>query len=181
MLATIERAEEVVARSRAFALEAHDYDQRPARRSRAQHLHRVQQVLERYEVHDPVLRAAGWLHDTVEDTPVRIEDIRYVFGSAIAAIVEALTDEPGSNRAQKQRRTFPKIQSTPGALVVKLGDRLANVEYALESRNRSLLNMYVREHDLFRDCLFTNEHAEMWASLEEAIQEASQAAHLLVA
>ncbi len=38
--------------------------------------------------------AAGLLHDVVEDTDVTLDDIRERFGGRVAALVEAVTDDP---------------------------------------------------------------------------------------
>ena len=51
--------------------------------------------------------AAAWLHDTVEDTEVTIEEIEAKFGREVAALVEMLTDisRPGDgNRAVREDR-----------------------------------------------------------------------------
>ncbi|EFU78594.1 hypothetical protein HMPREF9223_0551 [Lactobacillus iners ATCC 55195] len=40
---------------------------------------------------DPDTVAAGYLHDTVEDTPVTNEDIKKEFGKDVAFIVEGVT------------------------------------------------------------------------------------------
>src|SRR5262249_47136116 len=46
---------------------------------------------------------AAWLHDTVEDTKVRIETIRDIFGDTIAYMVADLTNVPkeAGNRAKR--------------------------------------------------------------------------------
>jgi hypothetical protein len=39
----------------------------------------------------PEIAAAAWLHDVVEDTPTRLEDIQQAFGGMVAFLVEELT------------------------------------------------------------------------------------------
>ena len=39
----------------------------------------------------PEVVAAGLLHDTVEDTPVTLDDIRLDFGETIATLVDGVT------------------------------------------------------------------------------------------
>lgn len=41
---------------------------------------------------DPVMLAAAWLHDTVEDTATTLNDIENHFGPEVARLVEMLTD-----------------------------------------------------------------------------------------
>ena len=73
----------------------------------------------------------GYLHDVVEDTPVKIDVVREQFGDKIAACVSLLTDEPGVNRKERKARTNAKLQAVSTelnlALVVKAADRLANL------------------------------------------------------
>ena len=42
--------------------------------------------------HTEAMLCAAWLHDTVEDTPATLDDIRAVFGDEVAVLVEMLTD-----------------------------------------------------------------------------------------
>jgi len=41
---------------------------------------------------DSEVLAAALLHDTVEDTPISLQDIRYEFGDRVAGLVDQLTD-----------------------------------------------------------------------------------------
>jgi len=48
---------------------------------------------------------AAWLHDTVEDTPCTLDDVRNMCGEEVAVLVEMLTDtskpEDGNRAARK--------------------------------------------------------------------------------
>lgn len=110
------------------------------------------------------LLAAAWLHDIVEDTKVSVEDLAEKFGRRVADLVWAVTDERGRTREERKRATYPKIRATPGAVLLKLCDRLANLEEA-SGGGGSFLTMYAREHPLF--------HAELHNGgvLEEILWE----------
>jgi hypothetical protein len=58
-------------------------------------------------------------------------------------MAEAVTNEPGRNRAEKFRKTAPKILGVPGAKILKLADRIANLERSIETGGRKL-TMYLR-------------------------------------
>jgi (p)ppGpp synthase/HD superfamily hydrolase len=58
------------------------------------HLLRVYKLLCKVGA-DPETRAAGLLHDVVEDTPVSLEDIRREFGDNVASLVRQCTKLPG--------------------------------------------------------------------------------------
>jgi len=55
------------------------------------HLHAVAKLVASV-TDDPEMIAAAWLHDTVEDTPATLDDIAESFGTAVAELVESLTD-----------------------------------------------------------------------------------------
>ena len=79
---------------------------------------------------DAEMIAAGWLHDTVEDTQATLEDIEEVFGQPVAELVEELTDvsKPGDgNRVLRKaidRRHL--AQASQRAKTVKLADLIDN-------------------------------------------------------
>lgn len=86
----------------------------------------------------------------------------------------ALTDEPGANRKERKAATYPKIKGTPGALQLKLADRIANVENGLASRvkdpsnslNKRMFLMYKKEQPEFESALrVLGQYDEMWNRL----------------
>lgn len=99
------------------------------------------------------LVAAAWLHDSVEDTSMTLDMIEQELGSEVRALVWAVTDEPGANRAERHTRTFPKTKNVPYAVVLKLADRIVNVEANLQNRG-GFYSMYRKEHAVFRAALY---------------------------
>ena len=133
------------------------------------HLARVVKTLESFGEENPVLLAAAWLHDTVEDTDVTIEDIRREFGDDVADLVWRLTDEEGHNRKERHHLTHMKIRGRSDAVRVKLADRIANVESANEQRTH-LRGMYREEYPaFFQDLYREGEWEEMWQHLEQKL------------
>ncbi|WP_462408629.1 HD domain-containing protein [Neobacillus sp. Marseille-QA0830] len=75
------------------------------------------------------LVAAGILHDTVEDTPVTLEDISQEFGPEIAAIVEGCS-EPNKSHSWEQRKqhTIEFLKSASHDIkAVACADKLHNI------------------------------------------------------
>lgn len=108
------------------------------------------------------LLVACWLHDIVEDTGTKVKEIREMFGERVARLVEAVTDEPGPNRKVRKALTYPKIRGEKYAVLVKLADRIANVE-----AGGSLGDMYKKEYEDFRRALYTKGTATcMWNHLD---------------
>lgn len=78
--------------------------------------------------------ATGLLHDTVEDTPVTLEDIRREFGDVIAHLVDGVTkigQMKFRNNHEKQGENIRKMIVAMGkdvrVVLVKLADRLHNM------------------------------------------------------
>ena len=131
------------------------------------------------------LLIACLLHDTIEDTDVTEEDLREKFGDRVANLVWAVTNgtisEQITDKAERRKAKFatvyPKIRSTPYALIVKLCDRIANFESCLGFRLTKdrqkvikLLGMYQAEFPAFEAELYipSDTHLErMWSHLRD--------------
>lgn len=162
-------------KARALAIVAHarqTYGGEPYR----VHLQAVVDVLTRFgcsldDATAPCLIAAH-LHDCIEDTSLTREDIEEGFGKQIGDIVWAVTDEPGLSRRERKPATYAKTAgSTIEAILVKLADRIANVENSIKFPGSGFLEMYRKEQPLFREALEpvsrTSEIAgAMWSHLE---------------
>jgi (p)ppGpp synthase/HD superfamily hydrolase len=157
--------------ARALAREAHG-DQRYGALPYKAHLEAVVAVLERFGVNantpeGEALLCAAWLHDTLEDTTLEPSRIAAVNSLALG-LVRAVTDEPGETRSEKKARTYPKIRAQPLAVVLKLADRIANVEASLEAENVRKLETYRREHAVFKEALHDpndSRAAPLWTHL----------------
>jgi len=141
----------LVDKARAFAIHAHA-GQRYGDAPYEAHLAHTVAVLKRHGLHDPELLAAGWLHDTIEDTPVTRQAVVDLAGERVAAMVDAVSDGPGESRTERKERPYRLIPQTPGAVLIKLADRIANAEAAV-GRLPRVLAKYRAEHAHFRDAL----------------------------
>ena len=104
------------------------------------------------------------MHDLIEDARFSytdiikfIEDRSNVFnGVEIAEAVFCLTDEKGRNRKEKHNQKYwNELLSNPKASFVKCCDRLANIQYSIQTKH-SLLNAYKKEHKIFLEQFKTN-------------------------
>lgn len=88
---------------------------------------------------DPNMIAAAWLHDTVEDTPVTLEDIRREFGDQVHDLVENLTDvstlKDGNRKTRKEMDREHTAKGSPDSKTVKLADLIHNARSILEARD----------------------------------------------
>lgn len=152
-------------RARAFAVAAHG-DQRYGSEPYVVHLSAVRQVLRDFG-YDGELALAAWLHDTVEDTAVTVEQLEQEFGPRVAALVWAVTGI-GENRKQRAASAYAKMRALPDAVTVKLADRIANSEASARGNPR-LLAMYREELASFTDALGEHGDAAMWERLRRAL------------
>lgn len=162
-----------------FATNAHE-GQRYGPLPYTHHLQDVYETLLNFEIEDEDILIAAWLHDTIEDTadkphPVKRKHIHDMFGERVAALVWAVTDEGNGPRREVKARTYEKIKVVPGAVALKLADRIANV-----SAGGSLIKMYKKEHEDrkvtvdgittivpgFKSLYVPGEYEDMWAWLE---------------
>lgn len=117
----------------------------------------------------PTIIAACWAHDTIEDTRHTYNDVKEALGVDVAEIVYALTNEKGRNRKERaNRKYYQGIKDTPGAIFVKLCDRLANVKYSVET-NSSMANKYRKEQLNFLSELYTNQYNPMFEELQSLL------------
>jgi guanosine-3',5'-bis(diphosphate) 3'-pyrophosphohydrolase len=81
---------ELILRAYRFAEQAHQGQKRASGEPYITHCLAVAAILAEMRV-QPVLVIAGLLHDTVEDTPVTLEDIRREFGDEVTRFVDGVT------------------------------------------------------------------------------------------
>jgi len=117
------------------------------------HLKEVYLTLLDFGVKDEVILAASWLHDSIEDTNTTYETLEVQFGKEVAELVQAVTNEKGSNRKEILEKTAPKIRGNEKALILKLADRIVNTEFSIDN-NEKLYKMYEKEFSRFKTLLF---------------------------
>jgi hypothetical protein len=111
------------------------------------HVQAVVDVLARFNFTSNAMRCAGLLHDVIEDTNRSYNDIKKRFGEHVAELVYAVTSETGRNRAERNKKTYPKIYGNFEATALKLADRIANVEYGFANGGKQ--DMYSKEYPEF--------------------------------
>ncbi len=124
---------ELLARAFAFAAKAHDGQQRRSGEDFIHHPFGVAKICAELHLDEQTL-AAALLHDTVEDTPTELEEIRAEFGDEIAQLVEGVTK---LTRIQFQSREHAEVENYRKMIVamaqdvrvilIKLADRLQNM------------------------------------------------------
>lgn len=117
----------------------------------------------------PILYAAAYLHDCIEDARMSYNDVvkfirtfnppvislpsavKEEIERQVPEIVYALTNEKGRNRDERANEAYYReIRATRFAPFVKMCDRLANIRYStLFIFTNRMLEVYRNEHPLF--------------------------------
>ncbi|MFC5824843.1 HD domain-containing protein [Nonomuraea insulae] len=116
-----------------FAALRHADQRRPAGEPYMQHLLEVVTVLaEAVNTTDIDMLRAAVLHDVVEDTDCSLDEVRNHFGDRVTVLVEWVTKPAaaeGESREEVRAAYLARLRDAPAdALVVKLADRLSNVQ-----------------------------------------------------
>jgi len=83
---------------------------------------------------DAELVAAGWLHDTIEDTATTREEIGQKFSERVADLVVEVTDDmslPQPERRQRQIEDAP--HKSRCAKLIKIADKISNIRARIAS------------------------------------------------
>ena len=79
-------------------------------------------------IHDPEVLAAAILHDVLEDTDTRAEEIEEEFGKRVRTLVEELTDDKGLAKELRKRKQVEHAHSLSWeASQIKIADKLSNI------------------------------------------------------
>lgn len=131
------------------------------------HLTFVVEILYAWGYTDTDLVAAGWLHDTIEDTIMTLKELERRFGPHVATLVFAVTGI-GSSRHARTKGTVDKLWMIQAAIPLKVADRMANVLCSIADKRWDLVEKYLQEHPLYEE-LF--EKIEMGATLNKYMTE----------
>lgn len=148
--------ENPIAKSIAFAHEAHiGHKRKYTGEPYTYHLASVASIVQEVSG-TPEMIAAAWLHDTVEDTPITIEDIKMQFGIEIAELVSDLTDvskpEDGDRKIRKTLDRLHLAKSSPMAKTIKLADLIDNAE-SIVQHDPKFAKVYMHEKKLLLEVL----------------------------
>jgi guanosine-3',5'-bis(diphosphate) 3'-pyrophosphohydrolase len=161
--------DELVSHARTFALEHHS-DQKYGAKPYIYHLDAVAKLVEPYSIKAQII---AYLHDILEDTKVTYQHLTSEFGEDIARCVQLVTDDQISNPQQRTANTYTRLVSIEKsskdavALIVKVADRLANMQASLETRPM-LLALYIGEHPRFKQAAYRPRLCDdLWEKIEE--------------
>ena len=117
--------------AKVFAIKVHRGQRRKSDKDKPMVIHpiNVANILREYNFDDNVI-AAGYLHDTVEDTSTTLEDINKLFGEDIKSLVEGAS-EPDKSLSWEERKkhtieTIKTLDMRHKAVIA--ADKISNLE-----------------------------------------------------
>lgn len=111
----------LIDKAREYAKRVHTGQKDDAGQDYFKHLEQVALMLSVITT-DPDVIAAGYLHDTIEDTSTSFNDLVREFNPRIAGLVHEVTHESLINEGWY----FPRLR-TRDAILIKFADRLSNL------------------------------------------------------
>ena len=129
-------ARHLIADAMAFAATCHRAQRRKDPLGSPYILHPTQVMLLLWDagVTDPVVLAAALLHDTVEDTQARHEDLLERFGAEVAGVVAETSDDKRLPKSERKRLQIEQAATkSERARLVMLADKIANVRDMLDT------------------------------------------------
>jgi (p)ppGpp synthase/HD superfamily hydrolase len=154
----------VVQEAKQYAIEMHrKVNQMYGKEPYEHHLHMVNDMYHQFkylipEKSQPLVEAALWLHDVIEDCGVTYNDVKNKFGHKTAELVYALTNEKGRDRSERASMTYYRgLRVVEFADFCKLMDRVANIKNSYDT-GHSMLKTQAREHSKFVKQLYDPEY-----------------------
>ncbi len=99
---------------------------------------------------DESVIAAAYLHDVVEDTDARIEDIERIFGKRVAQLVSEVTDvskpTDGNRKTRKEIDRKHLEKASPEGQTIKLADLISN-SHSIVQRDKNFAKVYLEEKE----------------------------------
>jgi guanosine-3',5'-bis(diphosphate) 3'-pyrophosphohydrolase len=169
----------LVSEAAEFAARQHTGMQRKGRGNEPyiNHLAEVASILaEVTDGADAELVAAGWLHDTVEDTGTMRDELAQKFGERVAALVEEVTDDMSVPQAQRrQKQVADALHKSPDAKLIKIADKISNVRARIHSdptagQRNELAAYTIWAEDVVNGCRGVN--SKLDAKFDEAVRAA---------
>jgi guanosine-3',5'-bis(diphosphate) 3'-pyrophosphohydrolase len=122
--------------------------------------------------------SAAYLHDTIEDTDTTHADLEKMFGGLVASIVKELTSDKEQIKkvGKEQYLTNKMIKMSSYSLVVKLADRLDNVQDIATAKTPEWRENYKNQtlgilSKLEAGRVLSNTHKQIISMIKDKLQE----------
>ena len=125
-------------------------------------------------IEDDVVLAAAVLHDVIEDTDARYEDVLVHFGTDVANIVREVSDDKTLPKMVRKKKQGDEMQKKSfGARVIKIGDKWSNTRELLSDPPKGWTTLQVNGYITWSELVCRNAMipGDVPIRLKKAIQE----------
>jgi (p)ppGpp synthase/HD superfamily hydrolase len=180
MISFIQYIREDSAAALRYAVKAHAGQFRSDGTPYVKHPERVANFVRRFKKSKNLdaLISAAFLHDTIEDTDTTHEDLEKMFGGLVASLVKELTSDKEKIKEVGKTDYLAQKMSTMSswALVIKLADRLDNVQDIATARTPSWRQKYKKETEgildkIEKDRKLSTTHKRIIKEIRKKLQE----------
>lgn len=138
-----------------------------------QHPLNVATILEEAGLKESFWRPAAILHDVLEESSVKYEDLGKQFSPEVVELVYLITNEKGRTRVERNYKTWKKMRGKEEAVLLKVADYIDNIAFSASNR-LDRLRLYLDEYSLFRRRFrhipyYCREAKILWDRLDDAI------------
>lgn len=120
------------------------------------------------------MRAAGYLHDVVEDTKVTLDLIIAEFGTAVADIVDGLTSkespEDGNRQVRKHKEMIRLSKCSWQVKTIKLADLISNT-HTIAEHDKHFASTYMAEKRMMLDHALKDGDEVLWAIADDIVRK----------
>lgn len=110
--------------------------------------------------------AAAWTHDLIEDCRQTYNDVLNATNEQVAELTYALTNEKGKTRKERaNQKYYAGIRACPHAILLKVCDRIANLQYSIDQKSR-MRDIYAKEMRDFLLELYDEKYKDAFEYLE---------------
>lgn len=175
-MTTVEQGAIVEVRAALFAADWHR-GQKHGDRPYTAHLLEAREVFHDFGIGSgnpgAALCVAVLLHDVLEDTDCTLQLVTTHFGGRVAELVWAVSGMPkGAPRKVRVADAYAKIRACPAAALVKIADRIANVESCVKQGRDDLFAMYRKEQPAFEELLSDTNVAALYPEMVKRLRMA---------
>jgi (p)ppGpp synthase/HD superfamily hydrolase len=174
------RLDEDIKKALGFARRAHAGQTRSDNTPYIRHPERVAATVKKFKKSHNIdaIISAAYLHDTIEDTNTTKKDLEKMFGALVASLVQDLTsDKEKISKVGKTEYLSQKMKKMSSyGLVVKLADRLDNVQDIKSAKNAAWRNKYKKEtldilNFIEKERLLSNTHMKIITEIRRKLAE----------
>jgi len=106
-----------------------------------EHLKDVVSLLKSLGITDEDVLCSGWLHDTIEDTKTKFDDLNERFGKKVAVLVYSLSKDKKLPKKERERLYIKQLKDAPlDAKIIKLCDISANLKEMVKPNSKMSKN-----------------------------------------